>query len=177
MKIFFVFFWSSSPNLRAKSIPKKNNKGFGAKYSPDRCRIPNLSGLGCLSVPPPKFLCPPQTNYSGSVPGTILFYSQCTIYTVVCDHIANKLSSFVLLHATILRKYRGKPFCNLQVFCNLSNQSCKSGRAFWVGFGFGPGLTRRHGEAYRGRAPPTDCLCPPKRKLCPPQARTVPRRN
>ena len=23
--------------------------------------------------------------------------------------------------------------------------------------------------AYRGRAPPNDCLCPPKRKLCPPK--------
>ena len=29
--------------------------------------------------------------------------------------------------------------------------------------------TRRHVGAYRGRAPPTDCLCPPKRKLCPPK--------
>ena len=29
--------------------------------------------------------------------------------------------------------------------------------------------TRRHGGAYRGRAPPSDCLCPPKRKLCPPK--------
>ena len=29
--------------------------------------------------------------------------------------------------------------------------------------------TRRHGGAYWGRAPPTDCLCPPKRKLCPPK--------
>ena len=29
--------------------------------------------------------------------------------------------------------------------------------------------TRRHGGAYRGRAPPNDCLCPPKRKLCPPK--------
>ena len=27
--------------------------------------------------------------------------------------------------------------------------------------------TRRHGRAYRGRAPPTGCLCLPKRKLCP----------
>ena len=27
--------------------------------------------------------------------------------------------------------------------------------------------TRSHGGAYRGRAPPTDCLCPPKRGLCP----------
>ena len=29
--------------------------------------------------------------------------------------------------------------------------------------------TRRHGRAYQGRAPPTDCLCPPERKLCPPK--------
>ena len=29
--------------------------------------------------------------------------------------------------------------------------------------------TRRHGGAYRGRAPPNDCLCPPRRKLCPPK--------
>ena len=108
MKTFF--FWSSPPNLRAKSTPKKDNTGFGAKYSPDRCRIPNLYGLGCVSAPPPKFLCPlPQTRYSGSVPRTALFYSQCTIYTVVCDQIANKSFSFVVLNASILRKYRGKP--------------------------------------------------------------------
>ena len=110
MKTFFLFFRSSTPNLRAKSIPKKDNTGFGAKYSPDRCRIPNSSGLGCVSVPPPSFCAPlPQTHYSGSVPGTVLFYSQHTIYTVVCDQIANKSSSFVVLNASILRKYRGKP--------------------------------------------------------------------
>ena len=62
MKTFFLFVWSSPPNLRAKSIPKKDNTGFGAKYSPDRCRIPNSSGLGCVSVPSPKFLCPPPPN-------------------------------------------------------------------------------------------------------------------
>ena len=26
---------------------------------------------------------------------------------------------------------------------------------------------RRHGGAFRSRAPPSDCLCPPKQKLCP----------
>ena len=31
--------------------------------------------------------------------------------------------------------------------------------------------TRRYGGAYRGRVPPTDCLCPRKRKLCPPPKR------
>ena len=103
------FFWSSPSNLRANSTLKKDNIGFGAKYSPDRCSIPNSSGLGCVSVTPPEFLCPPQTHYSGSVPGTVLFYSQRTIYTVVCDQIASKSSSFVLLNASILRKYRGKP--------------------------------------------------------------------
>ena len=106
MKTFFIFL-SSLPNLRAKSMPKKDNTGFGAKYSPDRCRIPNSSGLGCVSVPPPKFLCPPPPN-------TLLrlrarYYSLCTIYTVVCDQIANKSSSFAVLNASILTKYRGKP--------------------------------------------------------------------
>ena len=68
-----------------------------------------MSGLGCVSVPP-KFWCPlPQALYSDSVPGTVLFYLQCTIYTVVCDQIGNKSSSFVVLNVSILRKYRGKP--------------------------------------------------------------------
>ena len=35
MKTFFHFFWSSLLNMRAKSIPKKDNTGFGAKYSPE----------------------------------------------------------------------------------------------------------------------------------------------
>ena len=121
MKTFFLFFWSSPPNLRAKSMQKKDNIGFGAKYSPDRCRIPNSSGLGCATCPLLSFCAPPQTHYSGSVPGTILFYSQCTINTVVCDQTANKSASFVLLNASILRKYRGKRLCDLQVFSNLSN--------------------------------------------------------
>ena len=113
MKTFFSFFWSSPLNLKVKSIQKKDNIGFGAKYSPDRFRIPNSSSLGCVSVPHPSFCAtpfppPPQTHYSGSVPGTILFYSLCAIYTVVCDQIVNKSLSFVLLNASILRKYRGK---------------------------------------------------------------------
>ena len=37
-----------------------------------------------------------------------------------------------------------------------------------------PGAT---GGAYRGRAPPTDCLCPPKRKLCPPKRGLCPEEN
>ena len=73
------------------------------------------SGLGCVSVPPKVFV-PPETHYSGAGPVTTLFYLQCTNYTVVCDQIANKSSLFVLLIASILRKYRG-----LQVFSNLSN--------------------------------------------------------
>ena len=125
MKTLFFIFWSSPPNLRAKSIPKKDNTGFGAKYLPDRCRIPNSSGFGCVSIPPPKFLCPlPQTHYSGSMPGTILFYSQCTIYTVVCDQIAKISSSFVLLNIIfILRKYAKNRLFDLQVFNNLSNSN------------------------------------------------------
>ena len=42
-----------------RSIPKKDNLGFGAKYSPDRCRIPNSSGFGCVNVPRPSFCAPP----------------------------------------------------------------------------------------------------------------------
>ena len=64
---------------------------------------------------------PPETHYSGTGPVTVLSYLQCTNCTVVCDHIANKSSSFVLLNASILRKYRGKPSCDLQVFSNLSS--------------------------------------------------------
>ena len=36
------------------------------------------------------------------------------------------------------------------------------------------GQTRRHGGAFRGCAPPNDCLCPPQTKIVTPQARTVP---
>ena len=91
-KDLFYFFWSSPPNLRAKSIPKEDNIVFGAKYSPDCCRIANASGLGCVSVPPKVFV-PPETHFSGSGPVIILFYLQCTNYTVVLDQIANKSSS------------------------------------------------------------------------------------
>ena len=59
MKTFF-FFWSSPPNLRAKSIPKEDNKRFGAKYSPDCRGIPKAHGLGCVNVPPKVFLPPPR---------------------------------------------------------------------------------------------------------------------
>ena len=63
MKTFFYFlFWSSPPNLRAKSIPKEDNIGFGAKYSPDCCGIPKASGLGCVSVLQKVFLPPPSRN-------------------------------------------------------------------------------------------------------------------
>ena len=58
-KTVFYFFWSSPPNLRAKSIPKEDNIGFEAKYSPDCCLISNASGFGCASVPQ-KFLCLPK---------------------------------------------------------------------------------------------------------------------
>ena len=65
---------------------------------------------------PPQLFVPPETHNSGAGPVIILLYLQCTNYTVVWDQIANKSSLFVLLNASILRKYRG-----LQVFSNLSN--------------------------------------------------------
>ena len=111
--LYLFIFWYSPPNLRKKSIPKAENIGFGAKYSPDCCRIPNAFGFGCVSAP--QNFCTPETHYSGARPVTILFYLQCTNYTVVCDQIANKSSLFVLLNASILKKYRG-----LQVFSYLS---------------------------------------------------------
>ena len=102
MTTFFLFFWSSPPNMRANFVQKKNNIGFGAKCSPDRCLIPNSTGRRCVSVSSPKFLCPsPQTHHSGSVPDTILFYSQGMIYTVVCNQTANKSSSFVFLNVEL----------------------------------------------------------------------------
>ena len=82
---------------------------FRAKYSPDCIGIRKASGLGCVSVPPNVFLPHFETHYSGSGPVTLLFYLQCTNYNVVCDQIANQLSSFALLNANSLRKYRGKP--------------------------------------------------------------------
>ena len=110
MKTFFIFLVFTS-KFQGKIHTKERYHRIRSKYSPNCCRIPNSSGLGCVSFPPPKFLCPlPQTHYSGSVPDTVLFYSQCTIYTVVCDQIANKSSSFVLLNASILRSLRSASF-------------------------------------------------------------------
>ena len=106
--LFFIFL-SSPPNLRAKSIPKKDNIGFGEKCSSDCSDISKAFGLGCVSVLPKIFCPPPETHYSGSGPVTVLFYLQCTNCTVVCDQRAIKSSLFVLLHASILRKYHGKP--------------------------------------------------------------------
>ena len=80
---------------------------FGAKYSPDCCRIPNASGL--VSFVYPKIFVPRETHYSGAGLITILFFLQCTNYTVVCNQIADKSSSFALRNASILGKYRGKP--------------------------------------------------------------------
>ena len=66
-----------------------------------------------MSKRPLKSFCAPRNTLW---PVSILFYLQWANDTVVCDQIANKSSSFVLLNASILRKYRG-----LQVFSNLSN--------------------------------------------------------
>ena len=106
-----LFFWSSPSTLRAKSIPKKNNIGFGANC----WGIPKASRLrkGFPKSFFAPFLPPPET---------VLFYLQCTNCTLVCDQIENKSSSFVLLNASILRKYRGKPslrFARFQQFIEL----------------------------------------------------------
>ena len=106
--LFFYFFWFSPPNLRAKSILKEDNIGFRAKSSQDCSRIPNAFGFGCVSVPQKVFVPPPNTLLRRQ-PVTILFYLQCPNYTVVCDQITNKSSSFLLPNASILGKYRGKP--------------------------------------------------------------------
>ena len=66
--------------MRAKSVLKEDSIKFKAKYSPDCCRIPNASGLSCVSVPPKVFV-PPETPYSGAGPVTTLFYLQCMNYT------------------------------------------------------------------------------------------------
>ena len=70
MKTFF--FWSSFPNLREKSAPKEDNIEFGAKYSPDCCRISNAYGLGCVSAHS-KIFAPHETHYSGAWKVTVLF--------------------------------------------------------------------------------------------------------
>ena len=36
--------------------------------------------------------------------------------------------------------------------------------------------TRRHGGAYRGRAPPNDCLCPPNENCAPPSEDCAPKK-
>ena len=88
-----------------------DNIGFGAKYLPDCWGISKASGLSCVSVPPKVFCpAPPQkkTIHSESRHVTVLFYLRCKNCTKVCDQIANKSSLFVLLNASILRKYRRK---------------------------------------------------------------------
>ena len=79
MKTFFYFFWSSPPNLRAKSIPKEYNIGLGAKYSPDCCSIPNSSGLGCVNVPPKVFAPLPPRN-------TLLWLRACYCTVLLAVH-------------------------------------------------------------------------------------------
>ena len=133
MKTFFIF-WSSPSNLRAKSVLKQNDMKFGAKYSPDCCRIPNASDPRCVCVPSKVFV-PPETHYSGAAPVTILFYLQCRNYTdtqqiiLFCptkcqhfgkisrktvfaiwkfSHIAIKSFLFVLLNTSISEIYRKK---------------------------------------------------------------------
>ena len=113
-----LFLWSLPPNLRTKSVLKEDNLGFGAKYSPDGFRIPNASGPGCVNVSRKVFL-PLKTPYFSAEPVTIRFYLLCTNYSVVCDQRANESSSFVLLNASILGKYRGKQalrYASLQQF-------------------------------------------------------------
>ena len=53
--------------------------GFGAKYSPECCRIPNASGPGCVSVLPKVFV-PPETLYSGTGPVTTVLLAVHELY-------------------------------------------------------------------------------------------------
>ena len=81
MKIFFLFFWFLSPNLRAKSVLKENIRIWSKIFTTLRpCRILNASGPGWVSVPPKVFVAP-ETHYSGAGSVTILFYLQCANYT------------------------------------------------------------------------------------------------
>ena len=57
MKTFFLFLWSSLPNLRAKSIPKKDNLGFGAKYLLTRLLKHSKSIWSSLRKHLPKSFC------------------------------------------------------------------------------------------------------------------------
>ena len=109
MKTFFYFFWSSPPNLRAISLQKKDNIRIWSKIFTRSLPHSEFVWSRLRKRPPTQVFEPPQTHYSGSVLGAILFYSQCMINTVICDQRANKSSSFVLLNASILRKYRRKP--------------------------------------------------------------------
>ena len=78
--INFLFFWSSPTNLRTKSVLKEDNIGFGAKYLPDWCCIPNASGLGCVSIPS-KVLCPPK--HTILAPGLLLYCFTCSARTIM----------------------------------------------------------------------------------------------
>ena len=113
MKASFFYFVSLhlqiwGQNLYQRRITQDLEQNIHQIAAAFRIRLVSTAQVS----PRPSFCAPlPQTHYSGSVPGrpTVLFYSQCTIYTLVCDQIANKSSSFVVLNASSLRKYRGKP--------------------------------------------------------------------
>ena len=61
----------------------------------------------------------------------LLFFSQCTNYTVVCDQIANK--SFVLLNASILGEYRKKTSLRSASQARRQNSVTGSINKFWRG--------------------------------------------
>ena len=63
------------------------------------------------------------------------------------------------------------------MFSNLAFMVFSVSKKSLILFSMGHGQTRSHGGAYRGRAPPNDCLCPPKRKLFPPKRGLCPEEN
>ena len=127
MKIFFYFFSLHLQNLRAKSIPKKVNTGFGAKYSTDRCHIPNSSGFGCVSVPPPKFFPPPPNTYCtvlfavhnlycGLLPDSqrIIFIccTKCLHFEEISRKTVFEICTFLAIYRTLIIAFSLKRYCS-----------------------------------------------------------------
>ena len=106
----FFYFLVFTLKFEGKSGSKEDNIEIRAKYSPNCCRIPNAFGPDCVSVPPKSFCAPRNILLWRRACYYCPTCSAQTISTVVCDQIANKLLSFVLLNTSTLRRVLRKAF-------------------------------------------------------------------
>ena len=100
----------SSPKFKAIFLPKFCNfKRFrGGSFAWGGAIFNFSQKIGLKSTKNMRFCILHKPMGGGSSPPAPP-PGYATVYTAVCDQIANKSSSFVVLNASILRKYRGKP--------------------------------------------------------------------